>query len=219
MLLPFFTALRDAKVPVSMKEWLHLMEAMDKGVASGRVEDFYHLSRAVLVKDEKHYDRFDQVFGKVFKGLETVGAGEAPDVSVPEDWLKLLNEKYLTDEEKAQIEALKCIAGGDRIAAAAAKLGISESALKARITSARIRLMARTTAEAIQRAATAVDAVPVQPRAGIHHRRAGLRRIQRARGGAARQLQRQQHQQRLIHRCSNGAHPNAAACPGEYSGS
>ncbi len=106
MLLPFFSALRDAKVPVSMKEWLHLMEAMDKGVASGRVEDFYHLSRAVLVKDEKHYDRFDQVFGKVFKGLETVGAGEAPDVSVPEDWLKLLNEKYLTDEEKAQIEAL-----------------------------------------------------------------------------------------------------------------
>ena len=66
MLLPFFTALRDAKVPVSTKEWLHLMEAMDRDVAGGRVEDFYHLSRAVLVKDEKHYDRFDQVFGKVF---------------------------------------------------------------------------------------------------------------------------------------------------------
>ena len=106
MLLPFFTALRDARVPVSMKEWLHLMEAMDRGVASDRVEDFYHLSRAVLVKDEKHYDRFDQVFGKVFKGLESISAGEAPDGFVPEDWLKLLNEKYLTDEEKAQIEAL-----------------------------------------------------------------------------------------------------------------
>ena len=75
MLLPFFTALRDAKVPVSMKEWLHLMEAMDKDVAGRRVDDFYHLSRAVLVKDEKHYDRFDQVFGKVFAGVETVGAG------------------------------------------------------------------------------------------------------------------------------------------------
>ena len=106
MLLPFFTALRDAKVPVSTKEWLHLMEAMDRDVAGGRVEDFYHLSRAVLVKDEKHYDRFDQVFGKVFKGIETVGAGDEPSVDVPEDWLRLLNEKFLSDEEKAQIEAL-----------------------------------------------------------------------------------------------------------------
>ena len=106
MLLPFFSALKDAKVPVSMKEWLHLMEAMDKGVTDRRVEDFYHLSRAVLVKDEKHYDRFDQVFGQVFKGVETVGAGEAVSAQIPEDWLRLLNEKYLTDEEKAQIEAL-----------------------------------------------------------------------------------------------------------------
>jgi uncharacterized protein with von Willebrand factor type A (vWA) domain len=106
MLLPFFTALRDAKVPVSMKEWLHLMEAMDKDVAGRKVDDFYHLSRAVLVKDEKHYDRFDQVFGKVFAGIENVGAGEEPSLDVPEDWLKLLNEKFLTDEEKAEIEAL-----------------------------------------------------------------------------------------------------------------
>ena len=106
MLLPFFTALRDARVPVSMKEWLHLMEAMDRDVAGRRVDDFYHLSRALLVKDEKHYDRFDQVFGKVFAGIETVGAGEEPSLDVPEDWLKLLNEKFLTDEEKAEIEAL-----------------------------------------------------------------------------------------------------------------
>ncbi|MET0744088.1 MAG: VWA domain-containing protein, partial [Microvirga sp.] len=106
MLLPFFTALRDAKVPVSMKEWLHLMEAMDRDLAGGRVDDFYHLSRAVLVKDEKHYDRFDQVFGKVFAGIETVGAGEDLTTDIPEDWLKLLTEKYLSDEEKAQIEAM-----------------------------------------------------------------------------------------------------------------
>jgi uncharacterized protein with von Willebrand factor type A (vWA) domain len=106
MLIPFFTALRQAKVPVSTKEWLHLMEAMDKDVAGGRIEDFYHLSRAVLVKDEKHYDRFDQVFGTVFKGVETIGAGEEPSLDVPEDWLKLLNDKFLTDEEKAEIEAL-----------------------------------------------------------------------------------------------------------------
>ncbi|MDP1913629.1 VWA domain-containing protein [Brevundimonas sp.] len=106
MLIPFFTALRDARVPVSMKEWLHLMEAMDRDIAGRKVDDFYHLSRAVLVKDEKHFDRFDQVFGKVFAGIETVGAGDEPALDVPEDWLKLLNEKYLTDEEKAQIEAL-----------------------------------------------------------------------------------------------------------------
>ena len=112
MLLPFFTALRDAKVPVSMKEWLHLMEALDRDLAGREVETFYHLSRAVLVKDEKHYDRFDQVFGTVFKGVETVGAGQDPIADIPEDWLRLLNEKYLTDEEKAQIEALGQIMGG-----------------------------------------------------------------------------------------------------------
>ncbi|MEN5146183.1 vWA domain-containing protein [Brevundimonas diminuta] len=106
MLLPFFTALREAKVPVSLKEWLHLMEAMDKGVGGRDVEAFYHLSRAVLVKDEKHYDRFDQVFSKVFKGLEGVSPGEDITADIPEDWLRLLTEKYLTDEEKAQIEAL-----------------------------------------------------------------------------------------------------------------
>ena len=106
MLLPFFTALREAKVPVSLKEWLHLMEAMDKGVGGRDVEAFYHLSRAVLVKDEKHYDRFDQVFGKVFKGLEGVSPGEEITADIPEDWLRLLTEKYLTDEEKAHIEAL-----------------------------------------------------------------------------------------------------------------
>ncbi|MBU2323493.1 MAG: VWA domain-containing protein [Gammaproteobacteria bacterium] len=106
MLLPFFTALRDARVPVSMKEWLHLMEAMDKDVAGRKVDDFYHLSRAVLVKDEKHYDRFDQVFGKVFAGVETVGAGEDLTTAIPDDWLKQLTEKYLSDEDRAAIEAM-----------------------------------------------------------------------------------------------------------------
>lgn len=106
MLLPFFTALRDAKVPVTPKEWLHLMEAMDKDVGEHSLDDFYYLSRAVLVKDEKHYDRFDQAFGKAFKGIESVGAGEDLTTDIPEDWLKLLNEKFLSDEEKAQIEAM-----------------------------------------------------------------------------------------------------------------
>ncbi|MFN7232160.1 MAG: vWA domain-containing protein [Brevundimonas sp.] len=110
MLVPFFTALRDVRVPVSPKEWLHLMEAMDRGVVgpgtSMAVEDFYHLSRAVLVKDEKHYDRFDQVFGQVFRGVERVGAGDEVTADIPEDWLRQLNERYLSDEEKAEVEAL-----------------------------------------------------------------------------------------------------------------
>ena len=110
MLVPFFTALRDVRVPVSPKEWLHLMEAMDRGVVgpgtSMAVEDFYHLSRAVLVKDEKHYDRFDQVFGQVFRGVERVGAGDEVMADIPEDWLRQLNERYLSDEEKAEVEAL-----------------------------------------------------------------------------------------------------------------
>jgi len=106
MLLPLFTELRQARVPVSLKEWLHLMEAMDAGVTERRVEDFYHLSRAILVKDEKHYDRFDQVFGKVFKGLETVGPDELAPADIPEDWLRSLTERHFTPEELAQIQAL-----------------------------------------------------------------------------------------------------------------
>lgn len=105
MLLPFFFALREARVPVSTKEWLHLMQAMDQDLAGRRVEAFYHLSRAVLVKDEKHYDRFDQVFGRVFKGVETVG-GEDLATELPEDWLRLLTQKHLSEEDKARIEAL-----------------------------------------------------------------------------------------------------------------
>ena len=106
MLLPLFTELRTARVPVSLKEWLHLMEAMDAQVTDRRVEDFYHLSRAILVKDEKHYDRFDQVFGKVFKGLETVGPDELAPADIPEDWLRSLTERHFTPEELAEIQAL-----------------------------------------------------------------------------------------------------------------
>ena len=69
----FFLALREAKVPCTLREYLTLLEAMNKGVAMYDVEEFYFLSRAALVKDERHLDRFDQVFGQSFKGLETVG--------------------------------------------------------------------------------------------------------------------------------------------------
>ena len=104
MFLRFFSELRQAKVPVSLREYLLLMEALDKDVIDRTVEDFYFLSRASLVKDEKNLDKFDRVFGHVFKGLETVNEGLAADI--PEEWLKALTERFLTDEEKAQIEAL-----------------------------------------------------------------------------------------------------------------
>ena len=104
MFMRFVTELRDAKVPVSLKEYLMLMEALDKSVIDRRVDDFYYLSRSALVKDEKNLDKFDQVFGHVFKGLEKVeGTGLA---DIPAEWLRKISEKFLTEEEKAQIEAM-----------------------------------------------------------------------------------------------------------------
>jgi len=105
MFLTFFTELRAARIPVSLREYLSFLEALDEDLADKKVEEFYYLSRACLVKDERHYDRFDQVFGQVFKGLETLGQSieEAP---IPEEWLRKLAERYLTEEEKRQIEAM-----------------------------------------------------------------------------------------------------------------
>ena len=104
MFMRFFTELRQAKVPVTLKEYLMLMEGLDKQVIDRTVDDFYYLSRAALVKDEKHIDKFDQVFGAVFKGLERMGDDVAVDI--PAEWLKKLSDQFLTDEEKAQIEAM-----------------------------------------------------------------------------------------------------------------
>jgi uncharacterized protein with von Willebrand factor type A (vWA) domain len=105
MFLTFFTALKDARVPVTPREYLTLMEALDKGLADTSVEQFYFLARALLVKDERNLDRFDQVFAATFKGLESlVDALERAEL--PADWLKKLAEKYLTDDEKKQIEAM-----------------------------------------------------------------------------------------------------------------
>jgi uncharacterized protein with von Willebrand factor type A (vWA) domain len=105
MFLNFFSELRAAKVPVSLREYLTLMEALDKQVIERNVEDFYFLSRATLVKDERNLDKFDQVFGTVFKGVESVGE-IVDEAEIPEEWLRKLTEKYLTEEEKAEIEAL-----------------------------------------------------------------------------------------------------------------
>ncbi len=100
----FFTELRAARLPVSLKEYLVLIEALDKEAIDINVQDFYYLSRTALVKDERHLDKFDRVFGQVFKGLEN--AGDAVSAEIPAEWLQALSEKFLTDEEKAQIEAL-----------------------------------------------------------------------------------------------------------------
>ncbi|MEM9376844.1 MAG: VWA domain-containing protein, partial [Pseudomonadota bacterium] len=95
MFLNFFNELREAKVPVTLKEYLALMEAMDKGVIDRDVEDFYYLARAALVKDERNIDKFDKVFGHVFKGLDSLG--EAVDAQdLPEEWLRKMTEKFLT---------------------------------------------------------------------------------------------------------------------------
>ncbi|HEV2572487.1 MAG TPA: VWA domain-containing protein [Beijerinckiaceae bacterium] len=105
MFLTFFTALKDAQVPVTLREYLVLMEALDQDLADKSVDEFYYLARTILVKDERNLDRFDRVFGTVFKGLESlVEAMEKAEI--PEEWLRKLAEKYLTDEEKRQIEAM-----------------------------------------------------------------------------------------------------------------
>src|SRR5271156_1004405 len=104
MFTTFFHELKQVGVPVTLREYLTLMEAMEMNVAGRRVEDFYYLSRAALVKDERNLDKFDRVFGHVFKGLSLIE--DALTAEIPADWLKKLTEKYLTEEEKKQIEAL-----------------------------------------------------------------------------------------------------------------
>jgi len=104
MFTELFFELRRIGVPVSLNEYLTLMEVMERGIPEYSVDNFYYVSRATLVKDERHLDRFDQVFSRVFKGLEAPEGQIIQDI--PEDWLKKLTEKYLTEEEKAKIEAL-----------------------------------------------------------------------------------------------------------------
>lgn len=105
MFVNFFHDLKAAGVPVTLREYLTLMEAMDADLASRRVEDFYYLARAALVKDERNLDKFDRVFGHTFKGLEFMGEAGI-EANIPEEWLKKLADKFLTEEEKKQIQAL-----------------------------------------------------------------------------------------------------------------
>jgi uncharacterized protein with von Willebrand factor type A (vWA) domain len=115
MLLDFFYTLRSAKLPVSVKEYLTLLEALQKGVvgpqgaigsddASGyKIDDFYYLSRTALVKDEKHYDKFDRAFGAYFKGIEMV-ADFTKDI--PAEWLRKNLEGMLSPEELAKLQKM-----------------------------------------------------------------------------------------------------------------
>ncbi|MXN63700.1 VWA domain-containing protein [Stappia sp. GBMRC 2046] len=104
MFITFFEALKSAGLPVSLREYLTLMRALDADLAERRVEDFYYLARASLVKDESNLDKFDRVFGHVFKGLDLMS--EVETAEIPEEWLRKLAEKHLSEEEKAEIEAL-----------------------------------------------------------------------------------------------------------------
>ena len=104
MLINFFYTLKKANVPVSIKELLDLLAAMEQNLAFGSVDDFYLLSRTCMVKDEKYYDRFDRAFGAYFKNLENLD--DIIEALIPEDWLRKEFEKNLSDEEKAKIESL-----------------------------------------------------------------------------------------------------------------
>jgi len=109
MFITFFLSLRAAGIKTSLREFLTLQEAMQSGLADYDVDSFYYLARATLVKDERHLDKFDKVFAESFKGILQPKPETAPGIDpqpLPDEWLKKLAEKHLTDEEKAQIEAL-----------------------------------------------------------------------------------------------------------------
>jgi len=107
MFLQFFTNLRDAKIPVSLREFLSFLEAMDAALVLYDIDGFYYLSRAIMVKDERNLDKFDQAFSATFSGLENMTVEDIMNaVDVPEDWIRKLAEKTLSPEEMAEVEAL-----------------------------------------------------------------------------------------------------------------
>ena len=107
MFLNFFKELRNVKIPVSLREYLSLLDCLDKNVISFKVENFYYLSRASLIKNEKHIDRFDLVFSKVFKGIEDISLEDLLNkVDIPKEWVKKLSEKLLPPEEMKEIKSL-----------------------------------------------------------------------------------------------------------------
>ena len=107
MFIPFFLELKAARIPVSLREYLTLLEGLEADLVPYDVEGFYFLARSALIKDERYIDRFDQIFSTVFKGVEAVSGEAGIDVAeLPDEWLRRLAEKHLTDEEKALVESL-----------------------------------------------------------------------------------------------------------------
>jgi uncharacterized protein len=103
MLIDFFLHLKERKLPVSVKEYLMLLEGLQKQVIEPSVDQFYTFSRACLVKDERNFDKFDRAFGEYFKGVQNLVGINA---EIPLDWLQRKMQKEFTAEEKAAIEAM-----------------------------------------------------------------------------------------------------------------
>jgi uncharacterized protein with von Willebrand factor type A (vWA) domain len=113
MFLPFFDSLRKTGVPVSLREYLGFLEALDYGLATYDIEAFYYLGRIIMVKDERHLDRYDRAFSNTFKGLESISLDQVLEaVNLPAEWLEKLAEKHLSAEEMAEI---KSVGGFDKL--------------------------------------------------------------------------------------------------------
>ena len=104
MFINFFCKLKDSNIPVTVKEYLTFIEGLDRKITQYSVNNFYFFARTSLVKDEKYLDRFDGVFGEIFKGIENTNVSEIFSNELPKDWLEKLTEKYLSDEEKKLIQ-------------------------------------------------------------------------------------------------------------------
>ena len=104
MLIDFFYHLRNAELPVTIREYLDLLGTMEERVAAPNLDDFYYLARAVLIKDERLYDRFDRAFGAFFNDIPDLQ--EAFAAEIPAEWLRKMMERHLSEEDKRKLEAL-----------------------------------------------------------------------------------------------------------------
>lgn len=105
MFVDFFYELRDAKVPVTLREYLMMLEAMESGVCDANVDDFYYLARASLVKDEKYFDAFDTVFGSYFQGLMK-DSQVLFEAGIPDEWLRAMTQRVFSEEEIEKLEKM-----------------------------------------------------------------------------------------------------------------
>ena len=103
MLIDFLLHLRARQLPVSTKELLALLEALEARLVNGSLDDFYLIARALLIKDEALYDRFDRAFGEYFQGIEAL---PGMDVLVPEEWLRLAAKRHLSEEDRLKLQKL-----------------------------------------------------------------------------------------------------------------